>query len=136
MSRRRKRTGDDVGFQLAPMIDMTFLLLIFFMLTSTITNLKVKKDIVVPTAPSAVVPRDAANRYVINIAADGALFLGDTPVSDERLAAELEKRFENNPPLQLYVRADRRVEARRIKEVVRMAGDAGAVKVILATTRN
>jgi biopolymer transport protein ExbD len=134
-SRRRKRTEDDVGFQLAPMIDMTFLLLIFFMLTSTVTNLKVKQDVKVPLAPSAVIPKDASQRLLINIDAKGGLFLGDQPITEKALASELNRQFKDNPPLQLYVRADRAVEAKRIKAVVRLATEAGAVKVILATVK-
>ncbi len=134
-NRRRKRTEEDVGFQLAPMIDMTFLLLIFFMLTSTVTNLKVKQDVKVPVAPSAVVPKDASQRLLINIDAKGELFLGDQPITEKALAAELNRQFKDNPPLQLYVRADRAVEAKRIKTVVRLATEAGAVKVILATLK-
>lgn len=134
-SRRRKRTEEDVGFQLAPMIDMTFLLLIFFMLTSTVTNLKVRQDVKVPVAPSAVIPKDASQRLLINIEAGGDLFLGDQAIGEKELAAELNRQFRNNPPLQLYIRADRAVEAKRIKQVVRLATEAGAVKVILATTK-
>ena len=134
-SRRRKRTEDDVGFQLAPMIDMTFLLLIFFMLTSTVTNLKVRQEVKVPVAPSAVIPKDASQRLLINIEANGDLFLGDKSIGEKALAEELNRQFQNNPPLQLYLRADRAVEAKRIKQIVRLATEAGAVKVIIATTK-
>lgn len=134
-SRRRKRTEDDVGFQLAPMIDMTFLLLIFFMLTTTVTNQKVKRDVHVPVAPSAVIPKDASNRLMINMDAGGELFLGERAITEKALATELARQFRDNPPLQLYVRADRAVPAKRIKAVVRMASEAGAVKVIIGTTR-
>ena len=33
-----RRSDDEVGFQLAPMIDMTFLLLVFFMVTTKISK--------------------------------------------------------------------------------------------------
>ena len=38
MTRRRKRPLYEVSFQMTPMIDMTFLLLIFFMVTQRITE--------------------------------------------------------------------------------------------------
>lgn len=134
-SRRRKRAEDEVGFQLAPMIDMTFLLLIFFMLTTTVTNQKVIRNVNVPVAPSAVIPKDAAHRLLVNIDAGGNIFLGDALVNEKTLASELARQFKNNPPLQLYLRADRSVEFKRIKEVVRLATEAGAIKVILATMK-
>jgi biopolymer transport protein ExbD len=52
VQRRRKAPQDEVGFNITPMIDMTFLLLIFFMVTTKITNEQVKKDIALPTAIS------------------------------------------------------------------------------------
>ena len=132
--RRIRRTEEEPGFQLAPMIDMTFLLLIFFMVTTYITDQKVMRNVVVPVAPHATVPRRAEDRVVINIASDGQMFLGDRGVDEKALAEELRRLLRDDPPLQLYVRADREVGAASIRKVVRMAAEAGAIKVILGTT--
>jgi biopolymer transport protein ExbD len=40
-----RRAEDEVGFQLAPMIDMTFLLLIFFMVTTKISKEQIKEEV-------------------------------------------------------------------------------------------
>jgi len=77
MIRRRIRTEDEVSFQLAPMIDMTFLLLIFFMVTSKLSKEQIKMDIRLPVASAAVLPKDLGNRDLLNIDAEGRYFIGD-----------------------------------------------------------
>jgi len=133
---RRKRTEEDVGFQLAPMIDMTFLLLVFFMVTSTITNQQVRQDVVPPEAPSAVMPENQANRLVINIDRDGGFWFDSVRFEGGALAGVIEQRLGVNPQMRIYVRADRGVEVARIKEVMRLAAEAGAGDIIFATYRS
>ena len=67
MTQRRQRKDDVVSFQITPMIDMTFLLLIFFMVTSKLSKEQVKIDISLPTASAARIPDDLSNRDVINV---------------------------------------------------------------------
>ena len=56
MTRRHKRPLDEVSFQITPMIDMTFLLLIFFMVTQKITEQQLNVPVKLPVAVSAVPP--------------------------------------------------------------------------------
>lgn len=131
--RLRKRFDDEVGFQLAPMIDMTFLLLIFFMVTTKISKEQVKLDIQLPVASNGVVPDDLSNRDVISIDASGQYFIGQEPATKAALAAHLKQRYAVNPPLRLYVRADQKTPGRQVKELMRLAADAGATNVIFAS---
>jgi biopolymer transport protein ExbD len=133
MRKRRHRHQDEVTFQLTPMIDMTFLLLIFFMVTSKLTNEQRKLDIALPVASAAVIPKDLSNRDIVNIDGDGTYYVHNDPVSREEMAAYLKKRFENFPPLRIYVRADKHTPAKEIKEFMRMAAEAGAVDVIIGS---
>ncbi|MCX7868659.1 MAG: biopolymer transporter ExbD [Terrimicrobiaceae bacterium] len=128
-----KKADDEVGFQLAPMIDMTFLLLVFFMVTTKISKEQVKVDIKLPVASNAVIPGDVSDRDIISIDASGAYFIGQRPATKKELAEHLKKRFENHPPLRLYVRADAGTPGRQIKELMRMASEAGAINVIFGT---
>ncbi len=121
--------------QITPMIDMTFLLLIFFMVTSKLSKEQVKMDIELPVASSAVVPDDVSNRDIINIDADGRFFVGDRHYSDEEMKVYLVRRFRNNPPLRLYVRADRAMRYARTAELMELAASAGAVDVIFGTLK-
>lgn len=128
-----KRVEEEVGFQLAPMIDMTFLLLVFFMVTTKISKEQVKLDIKLPLASNAVIPKDVSDRDIINIGPDGSYYIGQTPADKKQVLEHLKKRFENHPPLRLYVRADKNTPGRQIKELMRMASEAGAINVIFGT---
>jgi biopolymer transport protein ExbD len=128
--RMRRVHHGEVGLQIAPMIDVTLLLLFFFMLTGKLTKSAKLFQINVPRASSGNVPREMGDRDIINIDENGQLFSGDQPLTSKQLAVYLKKRFENYPPLKLYVRADARTPGRQIKEIMKIAADAGAIEVI------
>jgi biopolymer transport protein ExbD len=128
-----RRPDDEMGFQLAPMIDMTFLLLIFFMVTTKISKEQIKEEVKLPVASNAIIPEDVSNRDIISIDAQGRYFIGQEIADKNRLAEYLKKRFENTPPLRLYIRADQKTSGKKIKEIMKMAADAGAVDVIFGS---
>ena len=131
--RLRRKTQDEVGFQLAPMIDMTFLLLIFFMVTTKLSKEQVKVDIKLPTASNAVIPKDVSDRDIISIDSRGEYWIGQRAVTLKELADYLRQRFAAHPPLRLYVRADHTTPAKKVKELMRLAAEAGAVNVIFGS---
>jgi biopolymer transport protein ExbD len=128
-----KKQEDEIGFQLAPMIDMTFLLLIFFMVTTKISKEQVNVEIKLPTASNASIPDDLSNRDIISIDKDGNYYIGQNPADKKQLTAHLKERFKVTPPLRLYVRADKNTPGKQIKELMRIASEAGAVNVIFGT---
>ncbi len=130
---RRRMKPDEASFQLTPMIDMTFLLLIFFMVTTKMSKEKVKMDVSLPTASAAVLPEDLSNRDIINIDGKGVYYIGDRPVPKEELAAYLKERFKFAPPLRIYLRADKNTPTKTIREFMKMATEAGAANVIFGS---
>ena len=128
-----RRPDDEMGFQLAPMIDMTFLLLIFFMVTTKISKDQVKVDIKLPTAANATIPSDLSNRDIISIDGEGVYYIGQRKSDKKELTAYLKERFKVTPPLRIYVRADKNTPGKQIKELMRIAAEAGAVNVIFGT---
>lgn len=132
MARRRIRRveHEEIGLQIAPMIDLTLLLLFFFMLAGKITKGEKLIDIKVPEASSGSIPADEGDRDVINIDEQGQLYSGSRPVTTQELTKHLRERFKANPPLKLYVRADAGTPGKKIKEIMSIASEAGAVDVI------
>lgn len=128
--RIRRVAHEEVGLQIAPMIDVTLLLLFFFMLAGKITKAEKMMDIKVPVAATGKIPEDEGNRDIINIDSEGQLFSGSKPVTSKELSAHLKERFKNYPPLKLYIRADAGTPGKRIKEIMAMASEAGAIEVI------
>ena len=128
-----RKKFDEVSFQLAPMIDMTFLLLIFFMVTTRISKEQKKVDIKLPVASNAEVPPNQNDRDTISIDAAGTFFIGNNPATAAELTAYIKQRFIDYPPLRLYVRADASTPAKKTKEVMKIAAEAGALNVIFGS---
>ena len=67
MKRQARGKEEAVSFQITPMIDMTFLLLIFFMVTSKLSKEQVKMDVNLPTASAAKIPDGAEADWIRTI---------------------------------------------------------------------
>jgi len=130
-----RRAVDEVSFQLAPMIDMTFLLLIFFMVTTKITKEKKKLEINLPVATAAVTPEDLSGRDILNLDDKGRIYVGDRQMEMKELKAYLRQRLIDVPPLRIYVRADATTPAKEIKSVMRACAEAGAIEVIFGSLK-
>ena len=115
------------------MIDITFILLIFFMVTTKLSKEKKNVDVKLPTASAAVLPKDLTGRDIINLDAASQIYIGDKPATMKELRAYLHQRLIDFPPLRLYVRADAQTPAKKIKEIMQACADAGAVEVIFGT---
>lgn len=111
------------------MIDMTFLLLIFFMVTQKITEQQLNVPVALPVAVSAVPPAKT-ERDIINIDGEGNYYIGDLPATTEEMLAHLKAKFEDFPPLQIYLRADKNTPTKKIREFVEMATEVGAIDLI------
>lgn len=133
---RKKRVHAQVNFDMTPMIDMTFLLLIFFMVTSKLSNEKIKMDIALPSARVAQLTDATGDRDIINVDASGTYHVGNTPVTKQQLKAHLTARFKANPPLKIYLRADKNTPSKMLKEFMGLAAEAGAVTVLIGTLKS
>jgi biopolymer transport protein ExbD len=131
----RRRHSEDIGFQIAPMIDITWILIIFFMVTMHLAENEFAVDIDLPVASAAEVPPDLNGRVVVNIDPSGNYFVGNEPMSLAQLTAHMKMRLIQYPPLKVYLRADAGIPAQKTKEFYRACAEAGAIEVILASFR-
>lgn len=122
----RLQTAEDEEpqFQMAPMIDMVFLLLVFFMLASNLSQQQ-QLPLDIPEATRGVVPRERPDRYVINISREGDLYSGMNPVDLDELQTLVEAALLENPQLRVYVRADAATPHREIRRVMGRMAAAG-----------
>jgi biopolymer transport protein ExbD len=136
--------GNDPEFQVAPMIDVLLVLLIFFMSITTDQIMKVDKSIRLPLAPEAK-PRknDMKNEAVVNIDWDAALNQAQvrfgTKVCDplEQLAEFVRPAKEGNPKLKLIIRGDADLPAIEVQKVIEQLASAGIDDISLSgTNRN
>jgi biopolymer transport protein ExbD len=123
---------DDVAIDMGPMIDLVFLLLIFFMVASVVTELE-KVEVAIPESSHAKVPEDTKGRMMLSIDSENQVYYGTQPVSLEELKPIIEAELDLNPELRILIRADHRVEYKTCKDLMVACGDVGATDLIYAT---
>lgn len=129
----RRRAVDDVGMQIAPMVDITWIMIIFFMVTNEIAENEYDVPVNLPLASAAVVPEDQAGRVIVNLDQAGNYYLGSEPLGLPELTSQLKRRMIEFPPLKVYLRADANTAALRTKEFYRACAEAGAIEIVLGT---
>ncbi len=93
---------------LTPLIDVVFLLLIFFLVTSEFEDEERRLDIVLPTATSAAPMTSRPREIVIDVDAEGAVYLRGRITDLEELERLLSAAVADNPADQsVVIRADR-----------------------------
>jgi biopolymer transport protein ExbD len=120
------------AFQMAPMIDVVFLLIIFFMVAADM-NQQERVPVEIPVANHAVRPEDPSGRGTITVKPNGDVFAGAQPVTLDQLGDLARTRLAENPNFKLFLRADRKTPHEHVREVMRVAAEAGVSDIIFAT---
>ena len=118
---------------MTPMIDMVFLLLVFFMTVSTLARADRQIELDLPNSHESDVPEDLSDRGIVSVNAEGKIFLGPRELSLDAMQAEIKASIERNPDLGIQVRADQATPYGEIKKVLRACAEVGAYEVIYAT---
>lgn len=125
LSSRNKINPD---FSMSSMTDIVFLLLIFFMLTSTMVSTNVL-DLTLPQADGNAVEN---NPIVISIDNDGNYFFGKTPVVKEELSQVLADAFQDREDKSFMVQAEENTATKEVVYVMEIA-NKNKYKMALAT---
>ena len=121
----------DVDIDLSPMIDMVFLLLIFFIVAASMVDMD-KPELNLPAASSSKVPEDVVGRLVVSVDTAEQLYIGAGVVTEEELRERLTAELELNPNLRVLIRSDAAVPFWVNKNLMRLCGDVGAINLIYA----
>jgi len=119
---------EEIEIDMSPMIDMVFLLLIFFVVASQIVDTKVPVN--VPSAMYAKVPEDETGRFLISVTKDGALYVGHEVVTIEELKQLLEPELVRDPKLRIQIRSDRAVRYKVNEEIIEACAEVGSTDLI------
>ena len=126
--------GQGLKTDLSPMIDLVFLLLIFFMVTANIITYPKDKNVIIPVASDAKVPELVEGRIVINVYIDGTIkdVSGNTLSIDE-LTQRVSQAKVKNANARLHMRAHKDVPYKHIQDVSRASAMGGVPTVIFST---
>jgi biopolymer transport protein ExbD len=133
---------EEPEFQVAPMVDVLLVLLMFFTATTT-TEIKSQiADLTLPDAQEAKDREKGQGQFTININKMGGVEAGGRNNLDENVLAQMiktdysnVKKLDPNASYRVLVRADKDLGWDKTKVVLKAAATAGVANVVFATTK-
>ena len=119
---------DDIN--ITPMVDLTFVLLIVFIIMTTAAIQGIKVNL--PQASSQPSLAESKTK-AITITADGTIFLDTYPVTLTELESRLASYYAADPALPVVIKGDSLVQYQLVIEVLDMVGKIGITQVGLVT---
>jgi biopolymer transport protein ExbD len=129
------RQLEPAAMQLAPMIDIVFLLLIFFIVTWQFSRSETEMKISVPSSQEGADPKRVLGEIIVNVRVTGEVVVEGQVMSQAQLKQKLSAiaRQHQNQPVRL--RGDSKAEYQTIVEVIDTCQKAGIWNISFATQR-
>jgi biopolymer transport protein ExbD len=132
------------GFNMTPMIDVVFQLIIFFLVSSQLVKQESQMPLTLPVADSGpVAVDDERPRVIVNVLPDGRILLAGSPVTsavlERRLANQYAEFRRTNPDrddLEIRIRSDRSVPYQMVEPILLACARAGIWNVTFAVYRS
>jgi len=134
----RNLSPGSVGFNMTPMIDVVFLLIIFFLVSSHLARQEVQLELDLPGAATGHRPdEDEVRRVVVNVLPrvqpEGRIMVGGRLMNADRLARLIGyESHHSRRPLEVRIRSDRRVPYRVIEPIMIACARSGVWNVTFA----
>lgn len=131
----REMPDEDPDFQIAPMIDVLLVLLVFFMSISSTEVLQSTKNIELPIAADGTSAKKNKGQVIVNISWVLAADAGSITVDEQNYATPadltpmLKQRAAANPGLRVLIRADKQTRYDFTRGVMLAVGEAGISNV-------
>lgn len=121
-----------LSIDLAPLIDVVFQLLVFFMLTSTFVNPSMSM-----TLPKAVTSDEAnPERIIISVNQEGEIFLNTESTSLEKLKTDLNVLFQEQSERSVHIKGDKEMPYKYFVQIMDHAKQAGAQQINIVHQRD
>jgi biopolymer transport protein ExbD len=114
---------------LTPLMDLTFILLITFIITFPLIEQGIPVNLPKARASEVVAPE----ARTITVAYKGDIFLDDIPISIEQLNVRMNELAVAEPDVSVLIRADERIQYGVVVKVLKVLHDAHIVKMALVT---
>ena len=123
------------GIQLAPLVDVLLLLLIFFLLTWNAARNENELDVKVPKASAATEKNAPIGDVVVNVKADGNVVVNRRTLSGPELTELLKSLAQLNSGQAVVIRGDEGGAYKNIINVLNICTEAGITNVAFATAK-
>jgi len=130
------RSGGRPEVQIAPLIDVIFLLLIFYAVTTQFVNdQRLKLELPEAKTAETIGQGKDASPPEVKVAADGTVFIDDREVADADLEARITELVKNAPDGQIILKGDRGADYGVVVKVLDTARAAGAKGIQMSTAK-
>ena len=134
MNLRSRATPVHPGIQLAPLVDVLLLLLIFFLMTWNAARNENELDVKVPKAPAKEKPAPIGD-IVVNVKTDGNVVVNRRTLSAAELGELLKSMVQLNSEQAVVIRGDEAGAYKNIIDVLNVCTNAGITNVAFATAK-
>ena len=121
------------SIELTPLIDMVFLLLIFFLVATTFRQEEREMQIALPFASSSAPISTMMRELIVNVDVEGAIIVGGRPIDEEGLGRLISEAVAVNPDQKVTVRGDRGTAYANIVRVLDICKAGGIQEPYLDT---
>ncbi len=130
------RSGD-LEINMTPMIDIVFLLIIFFLVSSHLARQEAQMDLPLPIADSGTKADEIeGRRLTLNVKGDGEMILAGRRVTREELGRRLAAALKDaNGELEVRIRGNREVPYRHIAQIMLSCARSGIWNVTIGVYR-
>ena len=131
MRNRRNRNNQALTIDLAPMVDVVFLLIIFFMVSTTFINIEQSMPVQLPQAQSS--RAITSDMPTVTVDASKQIYVAGKVVSLDQLSAVVRNQIESTGLRNVVFRADKVVPHGLSVQVMDRIRKAGAKQILIAT---
>jgi biopolymer transport protein ExbD len=135
MNLRRHAAPHHPGIQLAPLVDVLLLLLIFFLLTWNAARNENELDVKVPKAAAAKEKSAPIGDVVVNVKADGNVVVNRRTLSAPELTDLLKSLVQLDAEQAVVIRGDEGGAYKNVVGVLNICSEAGVTNVAFATAK-
>lgn len=132
MTRRRRPSAEEATINLTPMIDVVFLLVIFFMVGAKFGEDEGRIQVNVPGVGELRSIARQPDERMVEITSDGQVILDNRAVSLDQLAQQIRYDYQQYPQIRVAVRGDGDASFQRIAEVLQVIRSTGVQQMGIA----